>query len=187
MALACGACATMDSDGERVGSPEVGNFYGVYVPPTVQQQTHAQSYSAPYVSPTPAPSTAAAPNPAPSDPGLYAGDQGFSPWPSAIGPSWAVQGSGNVANARDVVVGMGAGFRRCYNRALQDDPTVAGSVRVTASIGPDGQVISATPTNVIGLPGNMVVCLYIRVKSAQFAPPSGGKATIVIPISFVSK
>lgn len=204
MALACSACATMDSDGERVGSPEANNPYGVYVSPTVQQQAYAQSYSAPYASPTgpsspyvpptpvaqasEAPSTVAVPSaPSPPDPGMYAGDQGFSPWPSANGPSWAVQSSGNVANARDVVAGMGAGFRRCYNRALQDDPKAFGSVRLTAIIGPDGRVVSVTPSNVIGLPGNMVVCLYVRVHSAQFAPPDGGKATIVIPTSFVSK
>lgn len=204
MALACGACATMDSDGERVERPEAGNPYGVYVQPTVQQQVYAQSYSAPYVSLTApslpyvsptraaqaseAPSTVAVPSaPPPPDPGMYAGDQGFSPWPSANGPSWAVQGSGKVANAQDVVAGMGAGFRRCYNRALKDDPKAAGSVRLTAIIGPDGRVVSVTPSAPIGLPGNMIVCLIVRVSSAQFAPPDGGKATIVIPTSFVSK
>ncbi len=206
IALFCSACATMDSDGDRVetASPEAGNPYGVYVPPTVQQQAYAQGYSAPYVSPTApsspyvspmpaaraseAPSTVAVPSAPPSpDPGLYAGDQGYSPWPSANGPSWAAQGSGNVANARDVVAGMGAGFRRCYNRALQDDPKAFGSVRLTAIIGPDGRVVSVTPSAPIGLPGNMIVCLIVRVSSAQFAPPAGGKATIVIPTSFVSK
>lgn len=198
IALFCCACATTDTDGSRVETPEPTHPQGVYVPPNVQQQGYATPYVSPiapssYVSPTLAaqapipvtPTTAAAPSAAPSDPGLYAGDKGFSPWPDANGPSWAVQNSDGVSNAQEVVAGMGAAFRRCYNRALQEDPTIRGSVRMTASIGPDGQVVSLTPTNVIGLPGNMVVCLYMRVKSAQFAPPSRGGATVVIPISFV--
>ena len=134
---------------------------------------------------SPAPSTAAGPSALPPDPGVYAGDQGFSPWPSAQGPLWAVQGSGNVTNAQEVVAGMSAGFRRCYNTALKDDPNIGGgSIRFQAIIGPDGRVASLSSTNIVGLPGNMVVCLYVRVQSAQFAPPDGGKATIEIPVSF---
>lgn len=195
MALVCGACATTDSDGDRVGSPEAANPYGVYVPPNVQQQAFAQSYSVPYVSPAaqaPAPmplaqSTATAPNASPPDPGLYAGDQGFSPWPGANGPSWSVQASGNLANAREVVAGMAEAFKRCYNRALQDDPNVMGRARLTAKIGPDGRVVSVSPSTVAGLPGNMVVCVMMVVKSAQFGVPNGGGATIVIPVSFVTQ
>lgn len=196
IALLCCACATMDSDGDRVeiGSPDSTYPYGVYVPPNAQPQAaYAQPYPAPYVPPTtqapmptpstPAPSTAQPPSAPPSDPSLYAGDRGFSPWPSANGPSWAVQSSGNVANAQ----GMGAGFRRCFNRALQDDPKASGSVRLTAIIGPDGRVVSVSPSAPIGLPDNMIVCLIVCVSNTQFAPPDGGKATIVIPTSFVSK
>lgn len=204
IALFCSACATMDSDGDRVGAPEAGNPYGVYVPPNVPQQAYAQTYPAPasptappssymppapatQAIPSPAPSTVAAPSAKPSDPGLYAGDQGFSPWPGANGPSSAEQSSGNVANARDVVAGMGAAFRRCYNQALQVDPSVIGQARLTARIGPDGRVVSVAPSGVVGLPENMVACLMARVNSAQFAPPAGGGATIVIPVAFISK
>src|SRR6185437_1773606 len=47
----------------------------------------------------------------------------------------AVSG-GSVANASAVVAGMAAGFRRCYNKGLQEDPNMKGSVRITARIGP---------------------------------------------------
>jgi hypothetical protein len=98
----------------------------------------------------------------------------------------AVSG-GNVANASSVVAGMAAGFRRCYNKGLQSDPTMKGSVRVTAKIGPNGEVLSASPSGGGGLSGEVVSCVVARVQSAQFAPPEGGGATVVIPVTFVSQ
>jgi len=98
----------------------------------------------------------------------------------------AVSG-GNVANASSVVAGMSAGFRRCYNRGLQEDPSMKGSVRVTAKIGPNGEVLSATPSGGGGLSGTVISCVVARVQSAQFSPPEGGGATVVIPVTFVSQ
>ncbi|MDC3959466.1 AgmX/PglI C-terminal domain-containing protein [Polyangium jinanense] len=98
----------------------------------------------------------------------------------------AVSG-GNVANASSVVAGMAAGFRRCYNRGLQADPTMKGSVRITAKIGPNGEVLSASPSGGGGLSGDVISCVVARVQSAQFSPPEGGGATVVIPVSFVSQ
>ncbi len=56
----------------------------------------------------------------------------------------AVSG-GSVSNAPSVVAGMAAGFRRCYNKGLQEDPNMKGSVRVTAKIGPNGEVLAGGP------------------------------------------
>lgn len=98
----------------------------------------------------------------------------------------AVSG-GNVANASSVVAGMSAGFRRCYNRGLSEDPTMKGSVRITAKIGPNGEVLSATPSGGGGLSGTVISCVVARVQSAQFSPPEGGGATVVIPVTFVSQ
>ncbi|HRI70273.1 MAG TPA: AgmX/PglI C-terminal domain-containing protein, partial [Polyangium sp.] len=95
--------------------------------------------------------------------------------------------TGNVANAQSVVAGMSAGFRRCYNRGLQTDPTMKGSVRITARIGPNGEVVSATPSGGGGLSGEVIGCVVARVQSAPFSPPDGGSATVVIPVSFVSQ
>ena len=97
----------------------------------------------------------------------------------------AVSG-GTVANASAVVAGMAAGFRRCYNKGLQEDPNMKGSVRITARIGPNGEVLSVSPSG-SGLSGTVVSCVAARVSSAQFAPPQGGGATIVIPVTFVSQ
>ena len=97
----------------------------------------------------------------------------------------SVSGS-KVANAERVVAGMKAGFRSCYNRGLQTNPDLAGSVRISAKIGPNGEVLSATPT-ASGMSPEVVDCLVRRVKSAQFAPPDAGGATIVIPVTFVKQ
>jgi hypothetical protein len=97
----------------------------------------------------------------------------------------AVSG-GSVANASAVVAGMAAGFRRCYNKGLAEDPNMKGSVRITAKIGPNGEVLSASPSG-SGLSGTVISCVAARVSSAQFAPPDGGGATIVIPVTFVSQ
>ncbi len=94
---------------------------------------------------------------------------------------------GNVANASSVVAGMAAGFRRCYNNGLKEDPNMKGSVRVTARIGPNGEVLSASASGGGGLSGSVVGCVQARVASAQFAPPEGGGATVVIPVTFVSQ
>jgi hypothetical protein len=91
---------------------------------------------------------------------------------------------GSVANASAVVAGMAAGFRRCYNKGLAEDPTMKGSIRITAKIGPNGEVLSASPSGGGGLSGTVVSCVAARVASAQFAPPEGGGATVVIPVSF---
>jgi hypothetical protein len=97
----------------------------------------------------------------------------------------AVSG-GSVANASAVVAGMAAGFRRCYNKGLQEDPNMKGSVRITAKIGPNGEVLSASPSG-SGLSGTVIGCVAARVSSAQFAPPEGGGATVVIPVTFVAQ
>lgn len=95
----------------------------------------------------------------------------------------AVSG-GSVANASAVVAKMAAGFRRCYNRGLQENPDMKGSIRITAKIGPNGEVLGASPSGGGGLSGTVISCVTARVGSASFSPPEGGGATIVIPVSF---
>lgn len=59
-----------------------------------------------------------------------------------------------------------------------------GSTKITAKIGPNGEVLGASPSGGGGLSGMVVSCVASRVASAQFSPPDGGGATIVIPVSF---
>jgi hypothetical protein len=91
---------------------------------------------------------------------------------------------GQVSNADRVVAGMRAGFRACYNKGLASNPDLQGSVRITAKIGPNGEVVSATPSGGAGLGDEVVSCVVRRVQAATFSAPEGGGATIVIPVTF---
>ncbi len=102
----------------------------------------------------------------------------------SVGVGGANVSGGSVANAGAVVAGMAAGFRRCYNKGLQENPDMKGTVRITAKIGPNGEVLGASPSGGGNLSGTVISCVAARVSSAQFAPPDGGGATIVIPVSF---
>jgi Tetratricopeptide repeat len=95
--------------------------------------------------------------------------------------------SGAVANASAVVEGMAAGFRRCYNKGLAEDPSMKGTARITARVDRDGDVVWAGAEHLGGLSEGVVSCLVDRVLTATFAAPEGGGATVVIPITFVSQ
>lgn len=105
----------------------------------------------------------------------------------SVGIGGASVSGGTVSNASAVVAGMAAGFRRCYNQGLAEDPNMKGSVRITAKIGPNGEVLGASPSGGGGLSGTVISCVTARVASAQFAPPDGGGATLVIPVTFVAQ
>ena len=93
---------------------------------------------------------------------------------------------GNVSNAGAVVAGMAAGFRRCINRALEKNPQATGSLKLSLRIGPNGEVLGATASDVSPDLGSVVTCVEGRATASSFAPPEGGKATISFPLTFSS-
>ncbi len=103
-----------------------------------------------------------------------------------VGASASVP-AGKVNDARSVVSRMRATFRRCYQRGLNQNPGMSGSVRVTARIGPGGEVQSVTAAPSGSISGAVANCIANRVRSAQFSPPEGGAATIVIPVTLVQQ
>jgi hypothetical protein len=108
-------------------------------------------------------------------PGVVKGPVGKA----TIGP---VAVKGTVANGLAVAAGMSAGFRRCYNKGLSQNPAMKGSVVITAKLGPQGEVLSATPLGGAGLDDFVIACMVARVSSGQFAPPDGGSATVTISV-----
>lgn len=95
----------------------------------------------------------------------------------------AVAGSA-IKDASRVVAGMQAGFRRCYRKGLAESPTMHGSMRITAQIGPNGEVLAVTESHTGILSGLVATCVQNRVSAAQFHPPEGGGATVTIPVTF---
>lgn len=94
---------------------------------------------------------------------------------------------GSVANASRVVAGMRAGFRRCYQRGLDANPDIGGSISLTIQVGAGGNVSSVSGGSSGNLPGSVVECVKARARAAQFAPPDGGSAVISVPVSFVKQ
>lgn len=94
---------------------------------------------------------------------------------------------GSVANAARVVAGMRAAFRRCYQRALDTNPDVAGSIRLTIRVGPGGEVGGVSASQSGNLPPSVVTCVKARAQAAQFDPPEGGSAIVNVPVTFVKQ
>jgi len=90
--------------------------------------------------------------------------------------------TGAVPNAERVIFGLRAAFRQCYQRGLDQFPDAEGSVRLTFSIGPNGEPSSVGAAPSGNLPGSVVSCIQGRAQSAQFDAPEGGGAVVVAPV-----
>jgi hypothetical protein len=92
---------------------------------------------------------------------------------------------GRVPNAGGTIASLKGMLKACYKRALDEDPTMRGTVRVTATLAPNGDVRSVQAAN-NGLSSGMVGCVTGVVRGAQFeAPEGGGGAVLVIPMTFI--
>jgi formylglycine-generating enzyme required for sulfatase activity len=94
---------------------------------------------------------------------------------------------GSIANAAAVVAKMSAGFRRCYQKGLAENPEMKGSIRLRAKIGPHGEVLEVEPEGGAGLSDTVIKCIMARAASSQFAEPDDGSATVTIPVSLSSE
>lgn len=93
---------------------------------------------------------------------------------------------GDVPGAGATVAGMTPGFRKCFVTGLnKEDPTMHGTVRITAKIGPNGEVLSASASGSGNVSATVIGCMRSRVASAQFSAPSGGGATLLIPVTVI--
>lgn len=88
-------------------------------------------------------------------------------------------------NAGQVVAAMAPLFRRCYQKGIACDREMKGSLRIEAKVAADGTVASSRAVLSTGLSQGVIDCVAEAVKSGKFAPPEGGGATIVIPVSYV--
>lgn len=108
-----------------------------------------------------------------------------------VGGSAGVGGTtvtgGDVPGAATTVAGLTPGFRRCFVTGLnKEDPNMRGSVRITAKIGPNGEVLSASASGSGSVTPGVVACMRSRVAGAQFSAPTGGSgAVLVIPVTVI--
>lgn len=75
--------------------------------------------------------------------------------------------------------------RRCYNSALEQDPTLSGKVTVAVRVGATGQVCSTSvASNEMSSP-HVAQCVASYFRGANFPAPKGGCVDVNIPINFV--
>ena len=87
--------------------------------------------------------------------------------------------------ADGVVAGLRNRFRTCYQTGLLEDSTMSGKVLISAKVGPNGEVSSATIASISGLSPSVGQCIANVVKRATFSAPGGGGSTLQIPVTFV--
>ena len=95
--------------------------------------------------------------------------------------------NGSVGNARATVVGLAPVFRACYNDVLRQDPAMKGWIRLIATIGAGGEVLRVRTLAPASFAESMIQCPMERLLAVRFAPPEGGRATIIVPVTFVSR
>lgn len=75
----------------------------------------------------------------------------------------------------------------CYNRALQHNSEVAGSMTVSVQVGSTGAVCGASIVNDSVHSNEVSSCVLGRVRGQSFPPPTSGCVTLNIPIAFTAK
>jgi hypothetical protein len=92
-----------------------------------------------------------------------------------------------VPNAASVIAGLKGGIRRCYERALAENPDQEGRIALSLKVGPGGEVQSVTATPQGNLSSSVVSCVRAKAQAAQFDPPQGGLAIVQVPVSLVKQ
>ena len=72
----------------------------------------------------------------------------------------------------------------CYEAELSRGGASTGTLRLTVKLGPEGTVLAPLEAMSEGLGDAVVACCVEVVRAARFAPPLGGGAKFVLPISF---
>jgi hypothetical protein len=120
----------------------------------------------------------------PEDHGRAASVKGPSAVANVAAPATA---GGIVSNAARVVASMRAGFSRCYQRGLNENPDAGGSIKLTIRVGAGGEVSGVTASPSGNLSAAVVSCVQARAQAVQFDPPEGGSAVISVPVTFVKQ
>jgi hypothetical protein len=81
---------------------------------------------------------------------------------------------------------MAGTSRACYERALRQNSTLQGHVRLSLKINQAGQVCSSSATNELGDP-SVANCVLQKFRSSTFPAPSNGCVDAVVPLNFTPK
>lgn len=126
---------------------------------------------------TNSPLAAGAVKPNPAAERVRRGDLDFGP----IEPVGATGGI-SVDSVARVLRGQQGGLRGCYERALRDAPTLAGTITLNFTIGASGRVTSASTTGLDAAPA-VGTCMVARIRGLVFPSPEVGAAVFRQPLS----
>jgi tetratricopeptide (TPR) repeat protein len=101
-------------------------------------------------------------------------------------PPAGTSAAGASANAASVVATMRSEFRACYQVALDDDASTQGHILLSLRVGAEGKVQRVVAI-VTGLRESTADCILQRAATGAFHPPTGGKATVQLPVTFVKQ
>jgi hypothetical protein len=97
-----------------------------------------------------------------------------------------VEASASVSHGPEAVIArMRVDLRRCFTRALKNDPNLRAAIRLTIDVAPDGSVSKVTPRSTPPVPGDLEQCFVAAASKVAFDPPGGTGATYELPINLV--
>ena len=76
-------------------------------------------------------------------------------------------------------------FRSCYNKGLDKNPEMAGTMSMVIDIAPNGDVSGVSKESGAGLSPEVEACIMGKVKGASFDAPGGGGAKLHVPMTVV--
>jgi outer membrane biosynthesis protein TonB len=102
----------------------------------------------------------------------------------AVGPAAPAPPQGDERRAIGELIRDNSGpIRECYEKRLQERPTLSGKLVARFDIGPSGRVIGAAAEGMVDR--ELIVCVLSAVRKLEFEKPrSGGKLRVAYPFKF---
>jgi L-cystine uptake protein TcyP (sodium:dicarboxylate symporter family) len=91
-----------------------------------------------------------------------------------------------MPGAEQVIAKLRPRIRRCYERGLASDPSMAGSMLVHTKVAANGEVDRAVAASVIGLSSEVSTCIARVIGGATFERTASG-STLDVPVKMVQQ
>ncbi|MBI5516518.1 MAG: AgmX/PglI C-terminal domain-containing protein [Deltaproteobacteria bacterium] len=104
---------------------------------------------------------------------------------TSLGHGDQVDGDGQIDSGRvaSLIRGQLGGIRACYERALRNNPTLAGRLNVSFTIGTSGRITSSNASG-LGAAPDVGSCVVSRLRGLVFPAPTGGSVEFSFPFDF---
>ncbi len=99
------------------------------------------------------------------------------------GDSTGGEGTVDANSVARIIRGQLGGIRSCYERALRNNPALAGRLEVRFTIGEAGRVTSGSSSGLSAAP-EVGSCVVSRIRGLVFPRPDGGSVDFSFPFTF---